>query len=563
MLENKIERCIAIYCRGSTDKQADTLESQLHRCNNYLSSHLGLVSGQRKVRTFIDQGYSGKDTNRPAFMELMAAVECGEIEIVVFTELSRLSRKLSDVLNVQAIFKEHSVDWISLRERFDTTNPMGNLLVQIMMSLNEFEREQTAIRTRANMLARAERGLWNGGTYPLGYGPDPECPGKLVVVESEAAIVRMAFELYLRLGSPHKVAQELAKKGFRARSGKLLSAGAITYLLRNPVYLGLKQVNRKHRDLSKDELSRLKDSESYKEAKGQWSPIIDPKIWEKAQDLRSSNKRARNAVLGPKHHDYVLSGLVTCGECGMSLEGGGAKNNRYYYYRHPPKKKTNCAIRSYPAEEIEHCVLDRIKEHLTNKALLDELVKEANNRLRTRVPNLEGQVTTALRNYSELNQQHNNLLKQLNEAGSESVPASFWKRAGEIAEQRDEAEDYLKQLQAELDHARHDKVETARYREILSEFYQVYDALNRHEKKKLLSLVIESIRINGRQVTISLYGQQPENILDGTRPSRSGGKHENTANSSENKTKKKSAVPKYRTLLKWLPRRDSNSRQGG
>ncbi len=120
---------------------------------------------------------SGKDSIRsPEFERLFEDVRAGRVNTVVCTSLDRICRSVSDFLHFFEFLSEHDAQFICLKQQYDTTSPQGRLFVTIMMALAQFEREQTAERTRDAVLARAERGLWNGGRL-LGYDLDPERKG--------------------------------------------------------------------------------------------------------------------------------------------------------------------------------------------------------------------------------------------------------------------------------------------------------------------------------------------------------------------------------------------------
>ena len=165
------------------------------------------------------------------------------------------------------------VEFISLRERFDTTSPTGKLIMTILMALNQFEREQVSLRTRANIQARTMRGLWFGGRPPLGYVASQEHPGHLEIDEEAAEITRLIYAKYLELGSVSTVCSYLDKSGIKRpgylkRDGELtphkrFTDSAIRSLLSNPTLSGYREVNREKRKLSESASSALLESERY------------------------------------------------------------------------------------------------------------------------------------------------------------------------------------------------------------------------------------------------------------------------------------------------------------
>ena len=282
---SELERSItAIYIRVSTQRQAvegDSLEAQENAALSYLE-YKGI--DQSTVRLYVDGGKSAKDQNRPELQRLRAEISNGEVKRVIVFKLDRLTRSLLDFVDLWELFSTNDVQFISIREDFDTSNPMGEAMIKLIMIFAELERRLTAERTLATMLDRARRGLWNG-VSPLGYIIDPENPGKLLVVPDEATLIQLyIFDAYERLGSIGAVQRQLRKDGItvpsriskygKARGGKHFQKQQIRRILSNRVYIGtlewggevcedafeaiipVKQFQRVQDQLEKTELSR-------------------------------------------------------------------------------------------------------------------------------------------------------------------------------------------------------------------------------------------------------------------------------------------------------------------
>ena len=172
-------------------------------------------------------------------------VESGRIDVIVVYKVDRLSRSLIDFARIVEVFDKHSVSFVSITQQFNTTTSMGRLTLNILLSFAQFEREVIGERIRDKFAASRRKGMWMGGTPPLGYDVVDR---KLVVNESEAELVRLIFSRFLRLGSATKLAQELRRAGHttkswttqdgKSRPGKPIDKGAIYKILNNRVYLG-------------------------------------------------------------------------------------------------------------------------------------------------------------------------------------------------------------------------------------------------------------------------------------------------------------------------------------
>ena len=183
-------RRIGLYLRVSTEEQAriqdGSLVSQRRRLEEYVEGQNRREAGWGAiVDVYSDEGKSAKDMNRPQFQRLIQDIKTGRISLVLTTELSRLSRSIKDFCEVWDFFKKSNASFITLRENFDTT-AAGEMMVFNMINFAQFERKQTAERISANWQSRAKRGLWNGGTIPLGFDRNPKNAGELIPNHEEA-----------------------------------------------------------------------------------------------------------------------------------------------------------------------------------------------------------------------------------------------------------------------------------------------------------------------------------------------------------------------------------------
>ena len=216
---------VAFYVRVSTDAQVNrgtsivnqrrTLEQNLKYHNE--RRHDGEAEW-KLVETFEDKGRSGKDTDRPGLDRLRAAVRNREVDVVMVTELSRISRSLKDACELCEEFKSANVDFICLRERFDTTDPAGKLFFRIFASIAEFERDRLIERTVAGVLQMRLRGAWFGRGFSAIGNLTRGAEGRMALVPEETAIVKLAFDLYEKLGSLRAVANELNRRGYRTQN---------------------------------------------------------------------------------------------------------------------------------------------------------------------------------------------------------------------------------------------------------------------------------------------------------------------------------------------------------
>jgi len=163
-----------------------------------------------------DGGFTGGNMERPALRRLLSHIEAGKIQCVVVYKVDRLSRSLMDFARIIAVFEKYNVSFVSVTQQFNTTNSLGRLTLNILLSFAQFEREIIAERTRDKMSAARRKGKWTGGHPMLGYDIDAR-GGRLVVNPDEAHQVRTVFELYLDYRAMLPVVQEIDRRGWRTK----------------------------------------------------------------------------------------------------------------------------------------------------------------------------------------------------------------------------------------------------------------------------------------------------------------------------------------------------------
>ena len=330
-----MKRC-GLVVRVSTEKQASNEEGSLKNQLQRLRAHVeykNKACGEQwdEVEQYVLKAVSGKDSFRSTeFARLLQDIRTGRISTVICTALDRVSRSVKDFLSFFEILNEHGVEFVCLKQDYDTTSSQGKFFITVMMALAEFEREQISERNREASAARAERGLWNGGQL-LGYDLDPARKGHLIPNEEEKAVVCFAFETYLRCGSILETAKILNGHGYRTKEytsrsdrfhpAKELSYSSVQHLLSNHGYIGKKEIGKRRRSLDQ---GKLPESQRYRIVDAVWEPIVDEELFTRVQELLRRNRASRHNVVKPVRHSYILNGgLLWCGRCGGEMEGLG------------------------------------------------------------------------------------------------------------------------------------------------------------------------------------------------------------------------------------------------
>src|SRR5262252_7029588 len=236
---NGTVRC-AIYTRKSSEEgleqEFNSLQAQREACEAFI--HSQQQEGWLCLRAaYDDGGFSGATMGRPALQRLLADLAAGRVDTIVVHKIDRLTRSLADFAKIVEILDARSASFVSVTQQFNTTTSMGRLTLNILLSFAQFEREVIGERIRDEIAASKQKGMWMGGVPPLGYRAQDR---KLVIIDSEAEIVRSIFRRYAELGSVRLLKDELEARRIDSRSwtsvgGKPSSRGALYLILQNRI----------------------------------------------------------------------------------------------------------------------------------------------------------------------------------------------------------------------------------------------------------------------------------------------------------------------------------------
>jgi site-specific DNA recombinase len=365
MANTPVKRC-AIYTRKSSEEGLEqdynSLDAQREACEAFIKSQAG--EGWRLVKTaYNDGGFSGGNIERPALQQLLGDIREGLIDVVVVYKVDRLTRSLADFAKIVELFDAQHVSFVAVTQQFNTTTSMGRLTLNVLLSFAQFEREVIGERIRDNVAASKRKGMWMGGTIPMGYDLRER---KLVVNHEEARVVKRIFERYLELGSVRCLKSDLeasgvvsavkvSKKG-NPHGGKPFSRGALYHLLANPIYVG--------------EVKHKRDRHS-----GQHEPIISRELWIRVQErLRSGASRhvegrkteAAQSPLAGKVFDERGEPLYVQGAA------KGRRRYRYYVSRNLVRGESRDGEQSWrlPAPELERSIAAAAQSIISDRAAI-------------------------------------------------------------------------------------------------------------------------------------------------------------------------------------------------
>ena len=368
---NKL-RC-AIYTRKSSDdgleQEFNSLDAQREACAAYITSqkHEGWVL---LPEHYDDGGLSGGSLERPALQQLLRDIADGRVDQIVVYKIDRLTRSLADFSKIVDTLDTAGASFVSVTQSFNTATSMGRLTLNMLLSFAQFEREVTAERIRDKIAASKRKGLWMGGSVPMGYDPNGRT---LTINEAEAKIIRTLFELYETHGTVRLVKEAAEKLNLRTRKretragkqtgGGLFDRGHIHHILTNPIYAG----KIRHR------------KEIYE---GQHEAIIDPDRWDRIQQVLQDGASKGRAAKTAKNTSLLCGKLFD--EIGDRLTPSHSKTKAgirlRYYVSHRLIKHSGEANKDgwrLPAQELETKVAHLLRQHLNKPTFLSNLVGDA------------------------------------------------------------------------------------------------------------------------------------------------------------------------------------------
>jgi site-specific DNA recombinase len=520
MGEGVMKKC-GFIIRVSTDRQAaneeGSLKNQLQRLRAHLEYKNNVCSGETwvEVEVYLLKAVSGKDSLRSKeFARAFEDMRSGRINTVACTALDRICRSVRDFLNFFEILKQADVEFVCLKQNYDTTTPQGKLFTTMMMALAEFEREQTSERNRDATLARAERGLWNGGQL-IGYDLDPDRKGNLIPNEREVVLINFAADTYLDCGSILETKRTVNGRGYRtkeytSRRGEYHPAREFTYtgiqwMLMNPAYIGKKEVNKKNR--FKDQ-STLPESKRYRLVDAVWDPIMDEGKFNRVQALMQKNGDTRHNAAKRINHSYLLNhGLIWCGKCGSQMQGvcgTGQKGRKYYYYL-----CKDCKFK-VPADEVEGLVLERIGHLAQDEKTLAAIVASTNEKLKTELPGLRDQQKVLEGELTRVKGQAEALINEWATLANGDGTSFLKERLDDLGKRRSQIEESLAALEIAIGQVERDMVDQGLVAQALADFTGVFAELKPYQQKELMRLVLHKAILAPDYFKIGLYGRPPE-----------------------------------------------------
>lgn len=542
---------IFIYSRKSKwTGRGESVENQIAMCRDYIQYNIK-DADSADIIEYEDEGYSGKNTKRPQFQKMMAEIKKRNCDYLVCYKLDRLGRNIADLANLIETLNKLNVSFISIKERFDTSTPIGKAMLYFAGVLAQMEREQIAERVRDNMIMLAKKGRWLGGNTPLGFDAEAEekvsIDGKskklyrLVINEEDVKTVRFIFKEYLEKQSLIGIVKYFLSHDIRTKLGNEYTTTAIKDILTNPVYctadregyeyffnLGCQvcmeeeEADGKYGLISYGKTSssqyKSKDNEPEKWiiAKGKHKGIISGKDFSKIQRLLARNSSRGDTWRKPQNPVALLSGLLYC-SCGhlmrpknYSSKQVTEKGERKFSYLCPYKDLTHgekCSVPNVQGNTLDELVCKEVLRYTEENSNIHKMLEKAVERMEGTKQEKVSSVEMIEQEIQKRKKEVQNLISVLAKSGGDDeFIAQIEQKVIRLNRECAALEKKKSEIDEEGLSITGDKQQIEILMEQLSSFKKLFDTLSVLEKREYLQLILDKVVWDGEQAHIFIYG---------------------------------------------------------
>ena len=537
----------AIYSRKSKfTGKGESIENQIELCKNQLINKYNIK--EENIKIYQDEGFTGYNTNRPQFQEMIKDIRNKKIKCVIVYRLDRISRNVTDFCNLKNEFIKYNTDFISVTENFDTSTPMGRAMLMISSVFAQLERDTIAERIRDNMYELAKTGRWLGGNTPLGYKSEKvetlSVDGKrknlykLDIVFEEAEIIKLIWNKMCELKSLSKLEVYLLQKGIKTRNGNNFTRFSLITILKNPVYVvadnkikdffekmnvtiyetdiekcnginGLLAYNKREELMGKTK--SYKDITEWIIAVGKHQGIIPSQQFIKVWNLIVNNKDKRCRV--PRQNTSILSGIIRCKHCGNYMRPrlrntvtiDNKRNFSYLCVLKEKSRKRLCKCKNINGIETDMIVIEKISElKLPTYMLINKIKLLINNKEKEsdkRINELQTLNTILSRNKRKVEA----LIDKMAIIDGELI-ADITAQIKSIKSKNLEIEKRIIELSKETEKEIDKDEVTVLALNIINKYMGSFDSLNIVDKRLMIKSLVNTIESDGENIYINYMG---------------------------------------------------------
>ncbi len=539
---------IAIYSRKSKfTGKGESIENQIELCRQYIDSHFNEKSAENAL-VYEDEGFSGGNLERPRFRKMMADARQKKFTVIVVYRLDRISRNIGDFAKLIEELADLNISFVSIKEQFDTSSPMGRAMMYIASVFSQLERETIAERIRDNMHELAKTGRWLGGTTPTGYESEAvtkvtlegkvKKACKLTVVPEEAKLVKLIFDKFIETNSLTKTDAFLLQNGYLTKNGIRFSRFSIKGILTNPVYMiadkdALRYLSENDADLFSEEsefdgvhgimaynrtiqkAGKANQSRPINEwivSVGAHEGLIPGKQWVKAQKLLGQN--GSKGYRKPKSNMALLSGLLFCGNCGDYMRPKLTKRlnkdgKQVFTYLCQTKERGHlqcCDGKNVNGNQLDKAVIEEIKKLSEDKSEFIRQLEESKKLIVGNHAEHSDDIGRLKQSLEENEKEIKNLVSSLGKASGSAAEDYIVRQINELHIKNDTIKCRIEELNQITESRVLSEIEFDILTRMLASFKNIFDEMTVEQKRAALRAFIKKIVWDGENVRLYLFG---------------------------------------------------------
>lgn len=547
----KNEDVIAIYSRKSKfTGKGESIGNQVELCKEYIRMHYG---ENQSLVVYEDEGFSGGNLNRPDFKKMMDAAKRRKFKAIIVYRLDRISRNISDFAGLIEELSRLDIAFLSIKEQFETSSPMGRAMMYIASVFSQLERETIAERIRDNMHELAKTGRWLGGTTPTGYESEAvksitidgkaKKACKLKVIPEEAEIIKQIYDLYVETDSQTMTETELMKRGIKTKNGKYFTRFSIKAILQNPVYViadkeaydyfikvnadlfsdreafdgihGIMAYNRTEQEKGKTTVFR--PANEWIVSVGQHEGLISGKIWVAVQESLERNKI--KAYHKPRSNEALITGLLYC-SCGSRMypklsrrkTADGKPIYTYVCKIKERSQRTICNGKNVNGNALDMAIIEQIKLLEEDTGTFIEQLEQSRKFYTGNRENYKEQLLALQQEKAEVEKKIEGFVDSLLELGDSVAKNHVAKRIEQLNKQCEEINARIMELEGLTSRQQLSDIEFDVLRQLLSVFQSSIDEMSMEQKRSAIRTIVRKVVWDGINAHIILFGVQEDEV---------------------------------------------------
>lgn len=551
MQEN--EDIIAIYSRKSKfTGKGESIGNQVELCKEYIRVHFGEAAVDRAA-VYEDEGFSGGTLNRPDFKKMMDAARKRKFKAIIVYRLDRISRNINDFASLIEELARLDISFVSIKEQFDTSTPMGRAMMYIASVFSQLERETIAERIRDNMHELAKTGRWLGGTTPTGYASEAvqsiTIDGKskkacrLKLIPEEADIVRMIYDLYIETDSLTLTEAALMKQGIKTKNNHYFTRFSIKAILQNPVYMiadedayhffiqndtdlfsekdafdhehGIMAYNRTNQE--KGKATKYLPASEWIVSVGKHPGLVSGKVWVQIQESLERNKS--KSFRKPRSNEALLSGLLFC-SCGERMYPKMSKRKTadgkvIYTYVCKMKERSQrsvCNSKNADGNTLDMAVVGQIQMLAEDQDTFIAQLEQSRRFYTGNRMDYEQRLSDTQKEKVQTEKKINSLVDSLADVGDSPAKTHVTKRIEQLNQEYQSLERRIQELECLISQHALSDIEFDLLCQLLAVFKDSIDEMTVEQKRAAIRTIVRKVVWDGVNAHVILFGVRDEEI---------------------------------------------------